>query len=171
VFDQAARFDNQDSGTREAPIVCRPSSKGEVRFTAGRPVENWNEVVDPKVLKRLAESARGHVLVTDLRAQGMTDFGKLTAHGFAMGSQAAEAELFYDDAPMMLARWPNDGFRGIEGKDDSGKPIELRLKDATAAKSVGFEPIPLEKMGVYEDPRRASWPVAHQVDSISLPHD
>jgi hypothetical protein len=56
-------------------------------------------------------------------------------------------------------------------RDKGGKPIELRLKDAAAAKSVGFEPIPLEKIGVYEDPRRASWPVAHKVDSISLPHD
>ena len=119
LFDEAAQFDEQDSGTREAPVVYRASAEGEVRFTGGRPVENWTKVVDPNVLKRLAEDARGHVLVTDLGAQGMTDFGKLTVHGFAIPSQAAEAELFYDDRPMTLARWPNNGFRGIERKVDN----------------------------------------------------
>jgi hypothetical protein len=56
-------------------------------------------------------------------------------------------------------------------KDDSGQPIELRLKEPSAARKVGFKPIPLGKIGVYEDPRRASWPVVHEVNLVSLPHD
>jgi len=115
-FDSPVQFHKQDSGTANAPIVYRADG-GEVRFTGGIPTENWTPVTDEAVLGRLPVETRTHVVVADLPAQGISDFGTLGVHGFAMGSPVAEAELFYGDAPMTLARWPNKGFRGVESCD------------------------------------------------------
>lgn len=116
-FSESVEFTAADSGTEKAPIAYQAWPGATVRFTGGITVKGWQPVTDQAVLKRLPEVARSQVRVADLKAQGITDFGKLTVHGFAKGSQAAEAELFYDDEPMRLARWPNEGFRGVEGRE------------------------------------------------------
>ena len=115
-FDQPVAFKEEDSGTPEARIAYRAAPEAAVRFTGGRAVEKWSPLEDESVLKRLAPEARGKVLVADLKAQGLTDFGKLAVRGFAIRSPVAEAELFYDDVPMTLARWPNQGFMRTKGK-------------------------------------------------------
>ncbi len=116
IYHQAApvEFTADDSGTKTAPIVYRAWPEAEVRFTGGLPVGEWSPVTDSEILQRLPEAARSQVVVADLKSQGITDFGRLTPHGFSVGSQPAEAELFYDDQPMTLARWPNEEFRGVE---------------------------------------------------------
>jgi hypothetical protein len=45
----------------------------------------------------------------------------------------------------------------------------LEFKDDAAVRAIGFAPLPLEKMGLYEDERRASWPVQHEVRPVKLP--
>ncbi len=40
---------------------------------------------------------------------------------------------------------------------------DYRLKQESPAFELGFEPIPVEKMGVYASPERATWPVEHEV--------
>ena len=114
---QAVEFTQQDSGTAAAPITYLGEGGASVRLTGGREVSGWRAVADAAVLDRLPAEARGQVVVADLRAQGITDFGQLGVRGFSAGSPTAEAELFYDDQPMTLARWPNDGFRGAKSKD------------------------------------------------------
>ena len=54
-------------------------------------------------------------------------------------------------------------------KDAGGRIRSLRFADPAQAKAIGFTPLPVDKMGVYEDPRRASWPVVHEVRPVSLP--
>jgi hypothetical protein len=54
-------------------------------------------------------------------------------------------------------------------KDPDGRLVGVTVKDPAALAAVGFERIPFEKIGLYRDPRRASWPVRHQVDQITLP--
>jgi len=115
---QALTFTSADSGTENAPITYLAERGGTVRLTGGRVVTSWQMVTDPRVLERLVAEARAHVRVADLRAQGISDFGKLAQRGFARGYPVAEAELFSNDAPMTLARWPNDGFRKATAKTD-----------------------------------------------------
>ena len=107
------RFAEQDSGAATAPIVYQAEPGAVVRFTGGREIGGWGPVTDPSVLGRLAAEARGKVIVADLRAQGITNWGNLNVRGFSAGNPSAEGELFYDDAPMTLARWPNRGFRKV----------------------------------------------------------
>lgn len=110
-------FSAEDSGTPEAQVAYRAEPGALVRLGGGRSVGPWQPVADPAVLARLPEEVRGHVRVADLGAQGISDYGTRTVRGFSVASQPAEAELFCDDRPMQLARWPNTGFRGVEVRD------------------------------------------------------
>ena len=92
--------------TYEAFVV---SPKDTVHLTGGAEVKNWKPVLDPAVLSRLDPAARGHVLQADLRAQGITDYGVMTGRGFSRPITPAGMELFFQDKPMTLARWPNTG--------------------------------------------------------------
>ena len=120
----AVEFGERDSGTAAAPITYRAADGAEVRLTGGVQVRDWQPVTDGKILARLVPEARSQVRVADLQAQGIADLGRMAMRGFAMGAPPAEAELFADDKPMTLARWPNDGFRGI-GKRPSITEVVL----------------------------------------------
>jgi hypothetical protein len=115
---QPLQLTGADSGTEVSPVLYLAERGAEVRVTGGREVVNWRPVTDPATLKRLPEQAWGRVLVADLKAQGLTDYGKLGVRGFGGGSSMPEAELFYDDQPMTLARWPNQGFATATNKTD-----------------------------------------------------
>jgi hypothetical protein len=56
-------------------------------------------------------------------------------------------------------------------KDRQGHLLGLTFKDDAAVAAIGFEPIPVQKIGLYKDPRRASWPVVHKIDEVVLPHE
>lgn len=45
----------------------------------------------------------------------------------------------------------------------------MAFKQGGKVEALGFSPLPLRKMGVYGDPRRASWPVRHEVRPVNLP--
>lgn len=72
--------------------------------------------------------------------------------------QTIEDNLIFDDDV--------DWIRLIKGVD--GKPRRLEFKDPAAVEEIDFEALPLEKMGLYEDAARASWPVHHEVREIEL---
>ena len=99
-----------DSGTPECPITYRAQPGAEVRLLGGRELTNFTPVRDVDVLRRLDESARDHVVQADLKAAGITDFGK---QDWNMKRSVAGLELFYQNRPMTLARWPNEGFTPI----------------------------------------------------------
>ena len=44
-----------------------------------------------------------------------------------------------------------------------------QLKDDSPAYKLGFQRIPLEKIGPYQSPERASWPVSGMVESAAIP--
>ena len=76
---------------------------------------NWKPVTDEAVLSRMDAACRGHVLQADLKAQGITEYGKIQPDVWG-GSATAEnrpLEVFFQGKPMTLARWPNQGFAQI----------------------------------------------------------
>ncbi len=105
VYERTAPFelDAQDSGTADAPIVYRAVDGAAVRLGGGRAIRDWRKVDDAKTLARLDDAARGKVLRADLRAAGVADLGTVAGRGRRL-------EVFFDDEPMQLARWPNEGF-------------------------------------------------------------
>ena len=46
---------------------------------------------------------------------------------------------------------------------------DFRLREDAPALRLGFQPIPLKRIGLYEDARRASWPVTHEVRPMATP--
>jgi hypothetical protein len=121
-LDKGFELTTEDSGTSEAPIVYKAMPGKKVSLIGGRQVSGWEKVHNQTVLDRLDPAARGQVYQSDLKAQGINDFGQLKSRGFARGTSLAALELFFQDKPMNIARWPNDSFLKIagftKGKDD-----------------------------------------------------
>ncbi|MBI3923891.1 MAG: right-handed parallel beta-helix repeat-containing protein, partial [Armatimonadetes bacterium] len=107
-FARPLEFSSEDSGSEIAPIVYRAQPGAQVRLVGGKVVTGWKPVTDPAALGRLDESARGKVMQADLRTLGITSYGQVGG-GFGL-SGGPGMELFFDDKPMTMARWPNEGF-------------------------------------------------------------
>jgi len=101
----------EDSGTEEAPLIIAASPGEEVRFLGGVALTDWQQVSDQSTLSRLPADAREHVVQTDLRSHGITNWGSVTP-----GTK--RAELFFNGKYMTLARYPNDEFLRIAGIPD-----------------------------------------------------
>jgi hypothetical protein len=132
-----------DTGTMQKPVVWRAAPKAQVRFSAGRSIANWRRVSDAALLQRLEPAARDRVWETDLKAQGIGDYGEMSG-GFSK-SGSTGLELFIDDAPMHVSRYPNKGFISI-AEVQGASPIDVRGTKGT-------------KEGIFrvEDKRVARW--------------
>ena len=133
-----------DSGTPDHPITYRAAKGAEVRIVGGKVLSGFAPVKDAAVLARLDPAARGHVLCTDLKAQGITDFPPMqSASGW--GNSEPGLEVFCGDEPMTLARWPNAGYtRIVEAK--GATPVDCRGTKGTA-----------EGVFTYEGERASRW--------------
>lgn len=97
------------SGTAIAPVVIRAHKKESVVLNGGKTVTGFKLLEDPTVLERLPEEARGKVWETDLRAQGVTEYGARQMRGYSCVPTPV-LEVFFNGSPLTPARWPNDGF-------------------------------------------------------------
>jgi hypothetical protein len=98
---------DQDSGSDDAPIIYQAFENEEVRLIGGKAISGFKPITDPAILARISEPHRNKILQTNLKAQGITDFGRLRSRGFGRPGHPAALELFFDDKPMQLARYPN----------------------------------------------------------------
>jgi len=121
-LERTFELDSRDSGAAGRPVVYR-SFPGEAAVLSGGhelPVEAFRPVADPAVLGRLPQEARAKVLRVDLTALGITQFGEMKPRGFGHPYTNPGLELFFDDEPMQLARWPNEGMVPIGKVLDAG---------------------------------------------------
>jgi len=109
--DETFRLTSADSGRAGKPVIYSAWPGEEVRIVGGKRIEGWKPVTDEAILRRLAPEARSKVLQADLKAAGLTDYGQVKGGGL---------ELFLEDKPMTLARWPNEGFVKIVGLVEPG---------------------------------------------------
>ena len=118
------------------PLVIRAAVPGKVRVSGGRRLTSWQPVADPDVKARLAEEVRDRVRQTSLKDRGITDFGSPGGGGL---------ELFFDDQPMTLARWPDEGF--------------THIADILGEQPTKIHGIPGDKVGkfVFEGDRPLRW--------------
>jgi hypothetical protein len=116
VYPRSASFrlDSLDSGTEIAPIVWAAYLNEEVRLSGGLEITGFAAVSDSSTMARLHPDAAANVQVTDLRAQGITDFGEITPRG------GPGLELFFNEERMQLSRWPNEGFVQIADVPQTG---------------------------------------------------
>jgi len=119
-----------------------------VRISAGRRIASFDTLQDEALLARLPAVARGQVLVTNLKEQGISDYG-LPAGGFGKDGLPG-LELFIDDQPLTLARYPNQGFMRVVAVHGE-TPREVRGTRGT-----------VEGVIEYADERPARWTTEKQ---------
>ena len=96
-----------DSGTKNSPVVWKAKKGEQVVLTGGTRITGFHPVTDGSVLQRLDPAARSHVVVTNLKQQGITDFGVIAQRG------SPGLEFFFNGKRMTPARWPNAGWLRI----------------------------------------------------------
>ncbi|WP_339276781.1 Ig-like domain-containing protein [Paenibacillus sp. FSL W8-0426] len=108
-------LEEQDSGTENKRITYKAYPGESVRLNGGLELQkSWfSPVTDTNVLDRIISAdARTKVLQADLKAQGITDYGVMSRHGYYKAndvSQVPPMELYVEGQGMTLARWPNNG--------------------------------------------------------------
>jgi Right handed beta helix region len=143
VLKNALELGPEDSGTAAAPAVWSAAPGEAVRLCGGPLISGWKPVTDPAIRARLDPVVRDRVLQIDLKTQGITDYGDISG-GFAKQGTTG-LELFVDDVPMQISRYPNHGFIKI-AKVLGPTPFNVRGHKGT-------------KEGIFrvDDPRVARW--------------
>ncbi len=148
-YDQEEPFilNENDSGEPQAPIVWRAMPDENVVVTGGKsiPSSAFRKVTDRTVLDRLSISAAQNVLQVNLKELGIKDYGEIQQYGHAMPVVPAPLEVFFNNKPMTLARYPNEGYIKIGKVIDPGSVP--RTQDYSNRGGI-FE---------YTDPRHEVW--------------
>ena len=111
----------------EFPVLITSFPGETAHITGGMKIDGFEP------LDRLSEEynkfdpeIRDQVYRVDLTKRGITDYGQLTARGFGRPIQPSGLELYFNEKPMTLARWPNDSWTTI-----AAIPEELERKGFT----------------------------------------
>ena len=106
-----------DSGTVSGPVIWRAYRGESVLLAGGRTIGNFARLTERAIRARLSPAARNHVLVADLKSQGITSYGEITQRG------TPPMELFINGKRMTIARYPNQGWLHIADVPQSGDTL------------------------------------------------
>jgi len=84
--------------------------------------------------------------------------GNVIARNICVGGRWDDVE----DKARPLLKF-EDNLVGTDPLFVDAKNVNFQLREDSPAWKLGFKRIPFEKIGLYKDDRRASWPVKHQV--------
>lgn len=118
-------------------LTIRAERSRTAFLSGGRRITHWVPASTIGDLPpQLPAESRPHVFVADLKALGIHDYGSPGGGGI---------ELYYQDTPMTLARWPNEGF--------------VKIADVINEQPFKTHGIPGDKIGkfVYEGTRQDRW--------------
>jgi parallel beta-helix repeat protein len=111
-IDHTWELSENDAGVGNEPIFYTAYNHENVTFSGGIELqpEDFNPVKNKQVLDRIIEgTAKEHILEIDLKSKGIVNYGKFRQHGFSTAILPAPMELFINDQPMTIARYPNEG--------------------------------------------------------------
>lgn len=117
TFSRTLKLSAEDSGTIDAPVEWTVSAGESVAFSGSKDLAGFRPITDPAVLKRIDAQGRGNILVTNLREQGISDFGEISQRG------NPGIELFFKGSRMTVARWPNTGWLHIANVPQTGNRL------------------------------------------------
>lgn len=143
---EAFALTSEDSGTEEGPIVYSAYNNEEVDFIAGASLKLSDFTITQD--DRLPAEAKGKVYSLNLKSNGIKDYGELSVTGhsqyylYTNGWAATDGGVpnpmvVFDETPLTLARYPNDGYATIGKVLDEG--ILENKKEDPNAKMEGVE--------------------------------
>jgi len=111
----------QDSPDTTRHIKFSNYQNEKVLFTGGLQLDNkkFTLLSDPNILNRLPPEARGKVYQFNLKEMAITDYGKRRLHNYKQ-RLPAPLELFYQEVPLTVARYPNEGYLPVGKVIDPG---------------------------------------------------
>ena len=114
-------FDESDSGS-DGKVIEYTAYPGEKVTVSGQiPIEtSWFEVASKSDSNKLVDkNAASKLLVADLKAHGINDYGEMTTRGYHFFNKGryAAVELIVNSENQTIARYPNDSTISIP-KDD-----------------------------------------------------
>jgi len=102
-------------------ISIHPYQDEQVIISGGKhfPQKALKQIKDKAILNRLQPQARNSVKEIDFKEIGIPISG-LHSNGFGRPSQASWTEVFINEQPLQIARWPNDSTILIKNVKESG---------------------------------------------------
>lgn len=119
IYELAQTFELEprDGGADSLSRIIYSGQKGsEVRLSGGKYLTKWELVTNQVVLGKFRSGVRDKIYQTNLSAAGITNFGSPAGLGM---------ELFFNDKPMWISRYPNKGFVKITGLYNED-PVDVR---------------------------------------------
>lgn len=105
------KFTSYDAGTEDAPITYCAYDGENVSFSGGQKTDAGNLKLTDKndaLYERFAENVRHKIYSVDLKALGITDYGKVMPRNMSYySSNTMGTEVFIDDRALTMAQWPN----------------------------------------------------------------
>jgi len=149
-------LESQDSGTKDTSIIYSTIGNETPIFTGGVAATNFKKVDDPNILKRLPEESRDKVLVTTIADN--VQFPPAAPRGYGKNGLGAapQVELFINDKPQQIARYPN---APRPGATDALKESERSFVKTGKVHRGFFEKEDVDQPGIFEyaDPRHERW--------------
>ena len=121
-------------------LAITPQTGENVHITGGIRLTGFKHVKKKlKGYSRLPESVRDKVMYVDLKKYSITDPAGIQPRGFGFDITPAGLTLYFDQEPMTLARWPNEGWTRIKDvpKDLDGKGFVYKEKEPGTWKNTG----------------------------------
>lgn len=123
-LDDTVYFDNEDSGSLEAPVRIY-AYKGEmVRLLGSKKIKyKWFEDTSDKITNLIIDKdARDKIKMLDLKKHRLTQYGELGHVGYVVRNQPLPPAMVYiDKESMHLSRYPN-----TENFNDIKNPVGLK---------------------------------------------
>ena len=100
---------------KNTPVLISSFPGEKAHIIGGRQISGFVPL-DPrsKIIGKINSKFRDDILKVDLKSKGITNFGELSARGMGRSIQAAGLELYFNEKPMTLARWPNEDWTTIK---------------------------------------------------------
>lgn len=117
VISATLTFNEEDSGRDSATVVWQAAPGEVVILSGGQEIHDFESVTEAVVSQRLSASAREHVVQTNLQTLGVENFGTISE------KDGPGLEVFFNDARLQLARYPNEGYLKITSVPQAGAKL------------------------------------------------
>lgn len=132
IYDSLV-FGPEDSGNENGKITYTAYPGEEVRLSGSKPIEqSWFQPISEDEKTRIIDqTAAENVMVADLRANGITEYGVLNTRGYHYFNkgQYMASELIVNGENQTLARYPNEGTIPVDNKNLLPEEMSFKYED------------------------------------------